>query len=370
MSNSPLVEYVCLSPFCTSPRQSKIDTITIHHMAGNLSVETCGSIFVRPNRNASSNYGIDSQGRVGMYVEEKDCSWCSSNRPNDHRAITIEVANDEIGGEWHVGEVAMNRLIELCVDICKRNGIERLNFTGDTTGNLTMHKWFAATNCPGAYLESKFQYIADEVNKLITKGVSGMGVYSVSLDGNKNVSKNFKVKEFACNDGSDNVIIDEKLVDILQKIRDHFGVPVIINSAYRTAEYNARIGGVSNSQHTKGTAADIDVKGISPKQVAQYAEYLMPDMGGIGEYETFTHVDVRGARSRWQNFGKEVVVSGFPGYEEPKVELTSANDIIWELMNGALKVEILDVPRALEHLEQAKAEGSSLYWILRKIVNK
>ena len=95
MSNSPLVEYVCLSPFCTSPRQGKIDTITIHHMAGNLSVETCGSIFVRPNRNASSNYGIDSQGRVGMYVEEKDCSWCSSNRPNDHRAITIEVANDE-----------------------------------------------------------------------------------------------------------------------------------------------------------------------------------------------------------------------------------------------------------------------------------
>lgn len=211
-----------------------------------------------------------------------------------------------------------------------------------------------------------------EVNKLLGEGEKDMGVktYSVSKDGNANLSKNFKVKEFACNDGSDKVIIDEKLVDILQKIRDHFGVPVTINSAYRTAEYNSKIGGVSNSQHTKGTAADIDVKGISPKQVAQYAEYLMPDMGGIGEYETFTHVDVRGARSRWQNFGSEVVVNGFPGYEEPKVELTSANDIIWELMNGALKVEILDVPRALEHLEQAKAGGSSLYWILRKIVNK
>lgn len=169
MSNSPYVEYVCLSPFCTSPRRSKIDTITIHHMAGNLSVETCGSIFVRPNRNASSNYGIDSEGRVGMYVEEKDCSWCSSNRDNDHRAITIEVANDEIGGEWHVGEVAMARLIDLCVDICKRNGIERLNFTGDTTGNLTMHKWFSDTQCPGPYLSSKFPYIADEVNKRLAE---------------------------------------------------------------------------------------------------------------------------------------------------------------------------------------------------------
>lgn len=207
---------------------------------------------------------------------------------------------------------------------------------------------------------------------LESKGEEDMNIktYSASKDGNTNLSKNFKVKEFACNDGSDKVIIDEKLVDILQKIRDHFGAPVTINSAYRTAEYNAKIGGVSNSQHTKGTAADIDVKGISPKQVAQYAEYLMPNMGGIGEYGTFTHVDVRSNRSRWQNFGSEVAVSGFPGYEEPKVELTSANDIIWELMNGALEVEILDVPRALEHLEQAKAEGNSLYWILRKIVNK
>ena len=368
MSNSSLVDYTKISPNKTK-RQKKISKITIHHMAGNLTVETCGEVFQPAERKASSNYGVGTDGRVGMYVPEDYRSWASSSSANDEIAVTIEVANDG-GANWHVSDRALQKTIELCADICIRNDIERLNFTGDKSGNLTMHKWFAATSCPGAYLESKFQYIADEVNKLITKGVSGMGLYSVSLDGNKNVSKNFKVKEFACNDGSDNVIIDEKLVDILQKIRDHFGVPVTINSAYRTAEYNAKIGGVSNSQHTKGTAADIDVKGISPKQVAQYAEYLMPDMGGIGEYETFTHVDVRGARSRWQNFGSEVVVSGFPGYEEPKVELASANDIIWELMNGALKVEILDVPRALEHLEQAKAEGSSLYWILRKIVNK
>lgn len=168
-TNSPLVEYVCISPNRTSPREGKIDTITIHHMAGNLSVETCGNIFINPERKASSNYGISTDGRVGMYVEEKDCSWCSSNRPNDHRAITIEVANDVIGGEWHVGDVAIVRLIELCVDICMRNDIEKLNFTGDTTGNLTMHKWFSNTQCPGPYLGSKFPYVADEVNKKLAE---------------------------------------------------------------------------------------------------------------------------------------------------------------------------------------------------------
>lgn len=163
MSNSNLVNYTMLSPFCTKPRKAKIDKITIHHMAGNLSVETCGNVF--QNRSASANYGIGTDGRVGMYVEEANRSWCSSNSANDNRAVTIEVANDEIGGNWHISDAAMAKLIDLCVDICKRNGIAKLNFTGDKSGNLTMHKWFTATACPGPYLESKFPYIADEVNK-------------------------------------------------------------------------------------------------------------------------------------------------------------------------------------------------------------
>lgn len=163
MSNSPLVEYTKISPHRTSPRTHKIDKITIHHMAGNLSIETCGSVF--QSRRASSNYGIGSDGRVAMYVEEADRSWASSNAANDHRAVTIEVANSKAGGDWPVSAKAMTSLINLCVDICKRNGIKKLNFTGDKKGNLTMHKYFAATACPGPYLESKFQYIADEVNK-------------------------------------------------------------------------------------------------------------------------------------------------------------------------------------------------------------
>ncbi len=165
MSNSKLVDYVKISPYKTSPRKNKIDKITIHHMAGDLSVETCGNVFQQ--RRASSNYGIGSDGRVGMYVEEADRSWASSSAANDNRAVTIEVANSSTGGNWPVSDAALAKLIDLCVDICQRNGIEKLKFTGDKNGNMTMHNYFAATLCPGPYLESKFQYIADEVNKRI-----------------------------------------------------------------------------------------------------------------------------------------------------------------------------------------------------------
>lgn len=169
MSNSSLICYTKLSPNCSKPRNKPISKITIHHMAGNLSIEQCGNVFAPTSRQASSNYGIGSDGRIGMYVEEKNRAWTSSNAQNDNMAVTIEVANDVVGGNWHISDKAMESLINLCVDICKRNGIEKLNFTGDKNGNLTMHKWFAATACPGAYLESKFPYIANEVNKRLVK---------------------------------------------------------------------------------------------------------------------------------------------------------------------------------------------------------
>ena len=163
MSNSKLVNYTALSPNCNRPRNHAIDTITIHHMAGNLTVEQCGAIFASGSRQASSNYGIGTEGRIGLYVDEANRSWCSSSGANDHRAVTIEVANDNTA-TWHVSDTALAKLIDLCVDICQRNGIKKLNYTGNKTGNLTMHKWFAATACPGPYLESKFPYIAERVN--------------------------------------------------------------------------------------------------------------------------------------------------------------------------------------------------------------
>ncbi len=172
MSNSKLVNYTRISPNSSNPRNDKIRKITIHHMAGNLSVETCGNVFAPASRQASANYGIGSDGRVGMYVEEKNRSWCSSSSVNDNQAVTIEVANNGGAPNWPVSDTALRKLIDLCVDICQRNGIPKLIYTGGTGGNLTMHKWFAATACPGPYLESKFPYIASEVNKRLAGGTT------------------------------------------------------------------------------------------------------------------------------------------------------------------------------------------------------
>lgn len=124
-------------------------------------------------------------------------------------------------------------------------------------------------------------------------------VYSKYKDGEKKVSTNFRVREFACQDGSDVVIIADKLVNILQAIRNHFGQPVTLTSGYRTIAHNKKVGGEDYSQHIYGTAADIQVAGVAPSDVADYAEQLMPGTGGVGRYKDFTHVDVRAAKSRW-----------------------------------------------------------------------
>lgn len=162
--NSPLTQYVYLTANAAFPREKPIDTITIHHMAGTLELENLGAEFAKADRRASANYGIDVNGRVGLFVEEANRAWTSSNVENDSRAVTIEVANDEVGGMWHVSDASYRALIDLCVDICRRNGIEELNFTGDTSGNLTIHKMFSETECPGLYLQSKLLDIANEVN--------------------------------------------------------------------------------------------------------------------------------------------------------------------------------------------------------------
>ena len=164
MSNSALVDYTRLSPNRSHPRNHTIDKITIHHMAGNLSVETCGSVFANSSREASANYGIGSDGRVGLYVDEGDRAWASASPSNDNRAVNIEVANCATGGDWPVSSAAYNKLIDLCVDICQRNGIKTLNYTGDADGNLTEHRMFVPTACPGPYLHERMPQIAAAVN--------------------------------------------------------------------------------------------------------------------------------------------------------------------------------------------------------------
>ena len=123
--------------------------------------------------------------------------------------------------------------------------------------------------------------------------------YSKAKDGNKKLSANFRVREFACSDGTDPIFVDSDLVNVLQKIRSHFGKAVTITSAYRTPTKNKACGGAIYSQHLYGRAADIKISGVSPAKVAAYAETLLKDKGGIGIYNTFTHVDVRSVKSRW-----------------------------------------------------------------------
>lgn len=221
---------------------------------------------------------------------------------------------------------------------CTRDGGSMERTPEALRDDLTAAGWDSAVMLDGGGSSSCWfngdSVISDDDRKIhdyilvyLKKEAAPMGVktYSVKSDGSKKLSENFKVSEFKCNDGSDKVLISDELVTLLQKIRDHFGAAVVINSAYRTETYNQKVGGATHSQHVLGTAADIVISGVSPLQVAQYAEYLQPKSGGIGVYTTFTHVDVRTTRSRWDNrSGKEVVVSGWPGYTPPAEPVESA----------------------------------------------
>lgn len=174
MSNSSLVTYTRLSPNCNKPRKSKIDTVTIHCTAGRCSVETLGNIFASHDRKASCNYGIGDDGRIALIVDEANRSWCSSNAANDNRAVTIEVSSDN-KEPYAVSEAAMNSLIKLLADICKRNCIEKLIWSVNKDdrinhrygANMTVHRDFANKSCPGSYLYGKHGWIAAQVNSLL-----------------------------------------------------------------------------------------------------------------------------------------------------------------------------------------------------------
>lgn len=146
----------------TKGRQRPVKAITIHHMAGNLTIEQCGALWQNPKRNGSSHYGIGTDGRIANYVDESNTAWTNSNWNSNCESITIETANDQIGGDWHVSDQALNSLIRLVADIAKRNGLGTL-VKGQ---NLTWHSMFTSTTCPGGYLMSKLDYIIEEANKI------------------------------------------------------------------------------------------------------------------------------------------------------------------------------------------------------------
>lgn len=174
-ANSPLVSYVRLSPNHSGRRKHGIDTISIHCMAEDWTVEQCGESFADPKRQASSNYGIGSDGRIALYVDERNRSWCTSSAENDNRAVTIEVANIGFAPNWPVSNQAYASLIDLVTDICWRNGIKQLLWQGDKEligqvdkQNMTVHRWFANKSCPGEYLYSRHGDIAAQVNRRLT----------------------------------------------------------------------------------------------------------------------------------------------------------------------------------------------------------
>lgn len=184
MSNSPLISYTKISPHRDSPRNHKIDTITIHCVVGQCDVEPLGELF--QTKAASSNYGIGKDGRIAMYVEEKDRSYCSSSAANDNRAITIECASDT-KEPFAVNDKVYAALIDLLVDVCKRNGIPKLLWRADKSlvgqtdkQNMTVHRWFhPGKSCPGTYLYERMGKIADDVNKRL--GAAENKLYRVQI---------------------------------------------------------------------------------------------------------------------------------------------------------------------------------------------
>lgn len=219
MSNSSLVVYTKLSPNHSGKRTMKIDRITPHCVVGQCSVETLGNVFAPSSRQASSNYGIGPDGRVGMYCEEGNRSWCSSSNANDQRAVTIECASDTTS-PYAMNDTVYNRLIDLCVDICKRNGKDcllwlvdknkTLNYTPKSNEMvLTVHRWFANKSCPGDWLFNRLGKLAEEVTKRL-RGNEDMYRVQVGAYENKANAENMLKKLKAA--GFDGFIVEDKTV--------------------------------------------------------------------------------------------------------------------------------------------------------------
>lgn len=207
MSNSSLVDYTKLSPNNSGKRDHAIDRITPHCVVGQLSVETIGSIFASPARDASCNYGLGSDGRVALIVDESERSWCSSSRSNDERAVTIECASDKTT-PYTFNETVYAKLIELCVDICKRNGKKKLLWLGSKEETLsyepkpdemilTVHRWFKNKACPGDWMMDRMGDLAQKVTaKLSGKATPATGeLYRVQVGAFSSKSNAIKYSE-------------------------------------------------------------------------------------------------------------------------------------------------------------------------------
>lgn len=217
MSNSPLVSYEKLSPNNSGERTAKICRITPHCFVGQCSVERIGKSFETPKNGTSSNYGIGYDGKIGLYVPENYRSWCSSSRDNDQKAVTIECASDNFK-PYSMKEEVYNSLVKLCVDICKRNGKTVLLWMGDKEKTLsyspksnemvlTVHRWFANKECPGEWLYSRLETLAETVTAELTKRNPGSDLYRVQLGAFRNKDNAEKFLETVKSSGFNDAFI-------------------------------------------------------------------------------------------------------------------------------------------------------------------
>ena len=163
----------------TAKRNNTINKFTPHHVAGCLTAQQIANIFKNPNRKASANYGIGIDGKIVGIVPEEARAWTSSSPSNDHQAITVEVSNDQVGGDWHISDLCIERLIDLMVEIRQRTKKEVYIYDGTSNGTITRHNMFAATSCPGSYLQSKLPYITEQVNKRLTEETAPVEVPTI-----------------------------------------------------------------------------------------------------------------------------------------------------------------------------------------------
>lgn len=236
----------------------KICKFTPHHMAGILTGKQCAvNIFQKVGREASANYCIGNDGDIVCNVYEEDRAYTSSSRVNDRQAITVEVSNCEVGGEWKVSDKAWNSLVNLAEDVCRRYGF-RLNYDGTKNGSLTNHDMFANTNCPGPYLKGKMQELADIVN--------------ARLDGNSEQnSEDNNVNSNETNDNQNTDIFNDGLVNCIYDIQEwlnrHYNTRLALDNIYGPKTKAALIRGLQtelNTQYKKGLAVD-GIFGIKTK---------------------------------------------------------------------------------------------------------
>lgn len=326
-TNSSLVSYTKLSPNKTSPRNHIIDCITIHCVVGQCSVESLGNIFASSSRQASSNYGVGYDGRIGLYVEEKNRSWCTDSRSNDHRAITIEVASDTTH-PYAVKDKALAALIELVADICKRNNIKKLVWSTNKSDrvnhvngcNMTVHRDYANKSCPGQYLYDRHGYIAEEVNKRL--GVNTSVTPSVTPPATNNTpSRDYLMRG---DKGQDVKVMQENLIKL--------GYSCGATGADGDFGNNTEIA-LKNFQKKNGLVAD----GKYGKQSKSKAESLLKQASST----TSTKIDTVKEVQNWANtnYKSGLVVDGIYGANTKKALVKILQTELNQTYNAKLIVD-------------------------------